>query len=79
MNNHPNQTARYHFAVKRTEEGGVFIAFEPLEGDVFDNSGIWMAMRNQHVANELAAILNHTVLLVGRTLSTNGRVGGWSN
>jgi hypothetical protein len=79
MSTHENHTARYHFAVKRTEEGGVLIAFEPLEGDVFETSGIWLAMRNPRVAEELAAILNRTVLLVGRTASTDAGVGGWAN
>lgn len=74
-----NQTARYHFAVKRTAEGGVLIALEPLEGDVFETSGIWLAMRNPRVAEELAAVLNRNVLLVGRTASTDDGVGGWSN
>jgi hypothetical protein len=74
-----NQTARYHFAVKKSEEGGVFIALEPIEGDVFETSGIWMAVRNPRVADELAAILNRSVLLVGRTASTSEGVGGWSN
>lgn len=74
-----NHTARYHFAVKQTEEGGVLIAFEPLEGDVFDTSGIWLAMRNPRAAEELAAILNRSVVLVGRTASTDDTVGGWSN
>ena len=79
MSDNANQTARYHFAVKRTEEGGVLIALEPIEGDVFEASGIWMAVRNPHVADELAAILNRSVLLVGRTVSTVDGVGGWSN
>jgi hypothetical protein len=74
-----NQTARYHFAVKQTEEGGSFIALEPLEGDVFETSGIWMAVRNSRVADELATILNRNVLLIGRTASTTEGVGGWSN
>jgi len=73
------QTARYRFTVKRTEEGGFFVAFEALEGDVFETAGIWMAMRTQREADELAAILNRSVLLVGRTPSTTEGVGGWSN
>ena len=79
MSDHVNQTARYHFSVKRTEEGGIFIAFEPLEGDVFETSGIWMVMRSQRAAQELCALMNRHVLLVGRTSSTAERVGGWSN
>ena len=79
MTTHVTQTARYYFSVKRTEEGGIFIAFEAIEGDVFDTSGIWMAMRSQRDADELASILNRNVLLVGRTLSTMDGVGGWSN
>ena len=73
------QTARYHFAVKRTLEGGFFVAFEAREGDVFETAGIWMAMRTQQAADELAATLNRNVLLVGRTLSTTEGIGGWSN
>jgi hypothetical protein len=79
MTTHVTQTARYHFSVKRTEEGGIFIAFEAIEGDVFETEGIWMAMRSQRAADELASILNRSVLLVGRTLSTMDGVGGWSN
>ena len=76
---HVNETARYRFSVKRTEEGGFFVAFEPLDGDVFETAGIWMATRSQRAAEELAAMLNRSVLLVGRTLSTTEGVGGWSN
>lgn len=76
---HATQTARYHFSVRRRPEGGYFIAFEALEGDIFETAGIWMATRTQRAADELAAILNRTVLLVGRTSSTMDGVGGWAN
>jgi len=73
------QTARYHFAVKQTRDGGFSVVFEAIEGDVFETAGIWMGMRSQRAADELASILNRSVMIVGRTLSTADGVGGWSN